>query len=140
VTTEQARRVTIAYEPVWAIGTGRKRDAGPGAGVHAAIRKILAQLHGGAVAEAIRIQYGGSVKPENAKEILAAADVDGALVGGASLKAEAFLGIAESQSLEIACENWKHKVAVFRKGRVQVEVLTVAGDDPAGAVSVAMIG
>jgi triosephosphate isomerase len=86
--------LTLAYEPVWAIGTGATATTAQAQEVHAAIRAILREL-GGAVADSIRIQYGGSVKPENAAELLSQADVDGALVGGASLKAKDFLAIVK---------------------------------------------
>jgi triosephosphate isomerase len=86
-------RVTIAYEPVWAIGTGRNATAAQAQEVHAQIRGLLREL-GGSVADSIRIQYGGSVKPDNAAELLSQPDVDGALVGGASLKADDFAKIA----------------------------------------------
>ena len=87
-------RVTVAYEPVWAIGTGKTATTAQAQEVHAAIRSILREL-GGSVADAIRIQYGGSVKPENAQELMSQPDVDGALVGGASLKAGDFLAIVK---------------------------------------------
>jgi triosephosphate isomerase len=86
-------RVTIAYEPVWAIGTGRTATPQQAQEVHAMIRSLLAALYGNELAQQIRIQYGGSVKASNAKELLACPDIDGALVGGASLKAEEFAGI-----------------------------------------------
>jgi triosephosphate isomerase len=86
--------VTIAYEPVWAIGTGKTATAAQAQEVHAVIRKILREL-GGGVADRVRIQYGGSVKPENAAELMSQPDVDGALVGGASLKANDFLAIVK---------------------------------------------
>jgi triosephosphate isomerase len=86
--------VTVAYEPVWAIGTGKTATTGQAQEVHAAIRALLREL-GGAVADSVRIQYGGSVKPENAAELMSQADVDGALVGGASLKAKDFLAIVK---------------------------------------------
>lgn len=86
--------VTVAYEPVWAIGTGKTATAAQAQEVHAEIRRILRELAGGA-ADAIRIQYGGSVKPENAAELMSQPDVDGALVGGASLKAKDFLAIVK---------------------------------------------
>jgi triosephosphate isomerase len=89
---EQLAKITIAYEPVWAIGTGKTATTAQAQEVHAAIRKILREL-GGSVAEAMRIQYGGSVKPDNARELMTQPDVDGALVGGASLKAPDFLAI-----------------------------------------------
>jgi triosephosphate isomerase len=94
LTPETLAALTLAYEPVWAIGTGRTATTAQAQEVHAAIRAILRQL-GGAVADAIRIQYGGSVKPENAAELMSQADVDGALVGGASLKAKDFLAIVK---------------------------------------------
>ena len=84
--------ITLAYEPVWAIGTGKTATTAQAQEVHAAIRAILREL-GGAAADSIRIQYGGSVKPENAAELMSQPDVDGALVGGASLKAKDFLAI-----------------------------------------------
>jgi triosephosphate isomerase len=86
--------VTIAYEPVWAIGTGKTATSAQAQEVHAAIRKILREL-AGSLGDGIRIQYGGSVKPENAAELMNQPDVDGALVGGASLKAKDFLAIVK---------------------------------------------
>ncbi len=86
--------ITVAYEPVWAIGTGRTATAAQAQEVHAAIRAILREL-GGPAADQMRIQYGGSVKPDNAAELLAGPDVDGALVGGASLKAQDFVHIVK---------------------------------------------
>jgi triosephosphate isomerase len=86
--------LTVAYEPVWAIGTGKTATSAQAQEVHAAIRKFLREL-GGDAADAIRIQYGGSVKPENAAELMSQPDVDGALVGGASLKAGDFLAIVK---------------------------------------------
>lgn len=88
-----AANLVIAYEPVWAIGTGLTPTAADVAEAHGFVRKRIAERHG-AVGNAVRILYGGSVKPSNAKELMAVANVDGALVGGASLKAEDFLGIA----------------------------------------------
>ncbi len=85
--------VVIAYEPVWAIGTGLTPTPANVAEVHAAIRKLLGEVYG-AVGAKLRILYGGSVKPSNAKELLGLANVDGALVGGASLKAVDFMAIA----------------------------------------------
>jgi len=86
-------QVVIAYEPVWAIGTGQVATTEQAEEVHAALRRLLQTRYNSQVAEAVRIQYGGSVKPENAAELLAQPNIDGALVGGASLKAESFLGI-----------------------------------------------
>ena len=83
----------LAYEPVWAIGTGKTASKEQAQEVHAIIRKLVAELFGQAVADAVRIQYGGSVKAENAAELMAQPDIDGALVGGAALKADSFAGI-----------------------------------------------
>jgi triosephosphate isomerase len=94
IPAEVLAAVTLAYEPVWAIGTGKTATTAQAQEVHAAVRAILRQL-GGAVADSIRIQYGGSVKPENAAELMSQPDVDGALVGGASLKAKDFLAIVK---------------------------------------------
>ncbi|MDH3472726.1 MAG: triose-phosphate isomerase [Rhodospirillales bacterium] len=91
----EGEAVVIAYEPVWAIGTGKVATAGDVAEVHARIRGLLHELLGPAGTE-VRILYGGSVKPNNAAELLAVDSVDGALVGGASLKAEDFWAIAAS--------------------------------------------
>lgn len=89
----RAAGIVIAYEPVWAIGTGKTASPEQAEEVHAFIRGLLGQLFTEDVAAQIRIQYGGSVKPGNAKELLGQANIDGALVGGASLKADDFLGI-----------------------------------------------
>ena len=89
-------QLVIAYEPIWAIGTGKTPTAADVEEVHAAIRKALAKKLGKATANKMRILYGGSVKPSNAAELLALPDVDGALIGGASLKAADFIGIAEN--------------------------------------------
>ncbi len=86
-------RVTIAYEPVWAIGTGKNATPQDADAVHKFIRGVLRDLHGESLAGSTIIQYGGSVKPENAKELMKMENIDGALVGGASLKAETFLPI-----------------------------------------------
>ena len=83
----------IAYEPVWAIGTGKTASDEQAQEVHAFIRGLIATLYSQAAADQIRILYGGSVKPENVKGLMAQADIDGALVGGASLKADSFAGI-----------------------------------------------
>ena len=90
---EVVAAVTVAYEPVWAIGTGRTASSAQAQEVHAALRRILREL-AGSLADGVRIQYGGSVKPENAAELMSQPDVDGALVGGASLKADDFARIA----------------------------------------------
>jgi triosephosphate isomerase len=86
----------VAYEPVWAIGTGRTATAGDIAEAHGHIRALLREILGRAAGDSVRILYGGSVKPDNAAEILAVDDVDGALVGGASLKADDFWAIGAS--------------------------------------------
>jgi triosephosphate isomerase len=90
---ERAPEIVIAYEPVWAIGTGRTATPEIAQEVHAFVRGRLAQRFG-AAAQAMRIQYGGSVKPENVDDLMAQPDIDGALVGGASLDPEAFARIA----------------------------------------------
>jgi triosephosphate isomerase (TIM) len=91
VKADEARRVVIAYEPVWAIGTGKVATPEQAQEVHAFIRERIAAKHGQPVADVLRILYGGSVKPDNVKGLMALPDVDGALVGGASLKADSFL-------------------------------------------------
>jgi len=90
---EQMAGVVLAYEPVWAIGTGLTASPEQAQAVHAFIRRRLAVKYGEATAARVVVQYGGSVKPDNAAELLARPDIDGALVGGASLKPEDFLGI-----------------------------------------------
>jgi triosephosphate isomerase len=92
--------IIVAYEPVWAIGTGETATPKQAQEVHAAIRADLRTTYGDP-ADAVRIQYGGSVKPENAAELLACPDIDGALVGGASLKAESFFGIIEAAAAAV---------------------------------------
>ena len=96
LTADEVKHVVIAYEPVWAIGTGKTPTPEDVEEVHAAVRKVLAKKLGKGVANKMRILYGGSVKPSNAKEFLSLPDVDGALIGGASLKAQDFLAIAKS--------------------------------------------
>ena len=91
VTADEARRVVIAYEPVWAIGTGKVATPEQAQEVHAYIRSRVAARHGQPVADVLLILYGGSVKPDNVKGLMGLPDVDGALVGGASLKADSFL-------------------------------------------------
>ncbi|MDD5459301.1 MAG: triose-phosphate isomerase [Phycisphaerae bacterium] len=92
----RAMAVTIAYEPVWAIGTGRNATPQQAQEVHAMIRGLLAEMYGQKLAEQTRIQYGGSAKPDNAGELLRQPDIDGLLVGGASLKADSFAAIFRS--------------------------------------------
>jgi triosephosphate isomerase (TIM) len=93
VPSDQAAQVVIAYEPVWAIGTGVVATVDQAGEVHAKLREMMAGRYGAAVADQIRIQYGGSVTADNAAELLAISDIDGALVGGASLKADSFAKI-----------------------------------------------
>lgn len=93
---EQILQTVIAYEPVWAIGTGKNATPAQAQEIHALIRDILRELYGSEVAQAVRIQYGGSVKPENIAELMAEEDVDGALVGGASLQAASFGAIVQT--------------------------------------------
>lgn len=90
--------VALAYEPVWAIGTGVTATPEQAQEAHAFIRGLVNDQFGASVAGALRIQYGGSVKPENAAELMAKPDVDGALVGGASLKADSFAGIVKASA------------------------------------------
>ncbi len=88
--------LTIAYEPVWAIGTGKTATPDDAQAAHAAARKVLADVLGQSAADAIRIQYGGSMKPGNAAELVAQPDIDGGLIGGAALKADDFLAIVKA--------------------------------------------
>jgi triosephosphate isomerase len=90
VTKEQMKDVVVAYEPVWAIGTGLVCDPDAANEVHSYLRQILAQLYDEEVAEETRIQYGGSVTPDSVDELMAQPNIDGCLVGGASLDAEKF--------------------------------------------------
>lgn len=87
-------QLTVAYEPIWAIGTGNTATVDDIAEMHGAIRALLVELYGEEKGSEVRILYGGSVKPDNAREILGTAEVGGALVGGASLTADSFMGIA----------------------------------------------
>ncbi len=96
VSREDAAKVTIAYEPVWAIGTGVTASPDQAQEVHEMIRGLLAEMYDAELADGLRIQYGGSVKPSNAAELLGKSDIDGALVGGAALKASDFAGIARA--------------------------------------------
>lgn len=96
IDTSATAKLVIAYEPVWAIGTGRTATPAQAQEVHAHIRKRLTERFGGEAAGTIRIQYGGSVKPSNAEALMAEADIDGALVGGASLEAADFIAIVKA--------------------------------------------
>jgi triosephosphate isomerase len=93
VSSEQLSEVVIAYEPIWAIGTGDTATAADAQAMHATIRATLAVLHSPNLADRLRTLYGGSVKPDNIDELMAQPDIDGTLVGGASLKADSFLRI-----------------------------------------------
>ncbi|MBQ6780210.1 MAG: triose-phosphate isomerase [Treponema sp.] len=93
VTEAQLKKVTIAYEPVWAIGTGKTATPADAQAIHKFCRDHIAKLYGKAAADEVVIQYGGSMKPENAKELLAQPDIDGGLIGGASLKVDSFTAI-----------------------------------------------
>jgi len=96
LSADQLSQMIIAYEPVWAIGTGKTATPDQAQEVHAFIRGLLSEMYSSNFADNVTIQYGGSVKPDNAKELLGQPDIDGALVGGACLKAESFIGIAKA--------------------------------------------
>ncbi len=95
VSAEDAKRLVLAYEPVWAIGTGETATPEQAQEVHGRIRGLIGELFDDGIAQGLRIQYGGSVKPDNVRGLMDQPDVDGALVGGAALKAESFLGIVK---------------------------------------------
>ena len=97
-TAEDMKKIVIAYEPVWAIGTGETATPEQAEEIHAFIRKVLADKFGAAVADDVTILYGGSCKPSNAKELFAQKDIDGGLIGGASLKVEDFAAIIREGS------------------------------------------
>ena len=90
ISADDFKKIVIAYEPVWAIGTGKTATPDMAEATHAFIRKVVADLYGQAIADETVIQYGGSMKPENSKELVAQADIDGGLIGGAALKADSF--------------------------------------------------
>lgn len=96
LSAEDFGKIIVAYEPVWAIGTGKTATAEQAQDMHAHIRKVIENKYGKEVADNTSILYGGSCKPSNAKELFAKPDVDGGLIGGAALQAESFLGIIES--------------------------------------------
>jgi triosephosphate isomerase len=97
LTPVQAKTLVIAYEPVWAIGTGKTATPLQAQEVHAFIRKLYMELYGKEAADAVRILYGGSVKPDNVSELMKQADIDGGLVGGASLEADSFVKLVKYQ-------------------------------------------
>jgi triosephosphate isomerase len=96
ITSDDMKKIIVAYEPVWAIGTGKTASPQQAEDVHAFIRGLVKSLYTNEIAEELVIQYGGSVKPDNAKELLSQKDIDGALVGGACLKSESFIGIIKA--------------------------------------------
>lgn len=98
LTPDQAAKIVIAYEPVWAIGTGKVATPEQAEEVHADLRRLLESRYNSATAAQVRIQYGGSVKPDNAAELMRQPNIDGALVGGASLKVDSFIGIVSAIS------------------------------------------
>jgi triosephosphate isomerase len=100
VTEAQMGQVVVAYEPVWAIGTGKTASPEDAQEVHSAIRATLAEMFTPEIADQTRIQYGGSVKPDNAATLFSCTDIDGALVGGASLTADSFIAIAKAACTE----------------------------------------
>jgi triosephosphate isomerase (TIM) len=100
LTPKQLQESVIAYEPVWAIGTGRNATPQQAQEAHAFIRRTLSEMADDGTAERVRIQYGGSVKPENARELMSQADIDGALVGGASLDPRSFAEIVKAARQE----------------------------------------
>lgn len=96
IRADQLNGLSVAYEPIWAIGTGKTATPQQANEAHQFIRRVVADLHGEEAAEMVTIKYGGSVKPENIADLLAEPDIDGALVGGASLKSDSFLKIVEA--------------------------------------------
>ena len=100
VPADKMRHVVIAYEPLWAIGTGKTATAEQAAEVCTSIRTTVRHLYGARIARSITIQYGGSMKPGNAAELLAQPDIDGGLIGGASLKPEQFVEIVNAANQE----------------------------------------
>ncbi len=100
ISADELKKIIIAYEPVWAIGTGKVASPEQAQEVHAFIRKLISDNFGPGTAESLRIQYGGSVKPDNIKDLISQPDIDGALVGGASLKAEDFIQLVQACTKE----------------------------------------
>ncbi|MDR3626782.1 MAG: triose-phosphate isomerase [Ignavibacteriaceae bacterium] len=96
ISSDDMKKIIVAYEPVWAIGTGKTATPQQAEDVHAFIRGLVKSLYSNEIAENLIIQYGGSVKPDNANVLLSQADIDGALVGGACLKADSFMGIIKA--------------------------------------------
>ncbi|MFH1062069.1 MAG: triose-phosphate isomerase [Candidatus Omnitrophota bacterium] len=100
ISADDLKKIIIAYEPVWAIGTGKVATPAQAQAAHAFIRKLISENFGSDTAESLRIQYGGSVNPENIKDLIGQPDIDGALVGGASLKAEDFIQLVQACTIE----------------------------------------
>jgi triosephosphate isomerase (TIM) len=98
VSKEQATTLIVAYEPVWAIGTGKVATTEQAQEVHGFIRGLLTKLYGEAISQKVRILYGGSMKPANAPELLAQKDIDGGLIGGASLESRSFVELVKAAS------------------------------------------
>ena len=96
LTPEEFSNIIVAYEPVWAIGTGKTATSEQAQDMHSFIRKVISEKYGDEIAQNTSILYGGSCKPENAKELFSKPDVDGGLIGGAALKADSFMGIIEA--------------------------------------------
>jgi triosephosphate isomerase len=96
VSADQMKKISIAYEPVWAIGTGKVATPEIAQNVHAYVRSVLAEMYNKEIADMVPVLYGGSAKPDNAAGLLSQPDIDGLLVGGASLKADSFIGIAKA--------------------------------------------
>jgi triosephosphate isomerase len=96
VSADQMKKVSIAYEPVWAIGTGKVATPEIAQSVHAYVRSVLAEMYSKEIADMVPVLYGGSAKPDNAAGLLSQADIDGLLIGGASLKADSFIEIAKA--------------------------------------------
>ena len=96
IPSDELKQVVIAYEPVWAIGTGRTATPEQAQDMHAHVRKVLTSIAGEDVAQSMRIQYGGSVKPANAADLFRQPDIDGGLIGGASLEARSFVEIVRA--------------------------------------------
>jgi triosephosphate isomerase len=92
----ELKKIVIAYEPVWAIGTGKTATSVQAQEVHALIRLVLSRMSDAAIATSVRIQYGGSMKPDNAADLLGRPDIDGGLIGGAALKADSFAAIVRA--------------------------------------------
>ena len=96
ISADDLQKCVVAYEPVWAIGTGKVATPEQAEAVHADLRKLMEERYNADAAAAVRIQYGGSVKPDNASDLLSQPNIDGALVGGASLKPDSFLAIIQA--------------------------------------------